>query len=199
MRIARRWTEQDLQALAQRQYGLASTPAPPLSPEAAQVRLAKIRATRRKLEAVFEQHLTWTGMRPVFDTQVQLIPGKRWKFDYFARDYRLAVEIHGGTHSEGRHVRGEGFHNDRTKINAAQEMGINVLEFTGAMLEDGSAIAQTERMLKARGWTKQSGVIYDTPTTREAGVSSIHPPSDAAAAGGVDGGSAQTNEEEEGA
>jgi very-short-patch-repair endonuclease len=155
MRLARRWTHEDLQALTQRQYGLVSVPPPPLSAEARLMRLAKIRAVRRKLEAVFEQHLTWTGMRSAFDTQVLFHAQRKWKLDYFARAYQLAVELHGGTHSEGRHVRGEGFHNDREKINAAIELGITVLEFTGAMLEDGTAISQTERMLKARGWKRE--------------------------------------------
>lgn len=154
MRTARRWTDSDLQALAQRQYGLTRIPAPPLSPGAAEIRLAKIRATRRKLEAVFEQQLTWTGMRSAFEAQVEFYPGRKWRFDYFAKDYLMAVELHGGTFTAGYHTRGQGFHNDREKANAASEMGITVLEFTGEMLDNGTAIAQTERMLKARGWIK---------------------------------------------
>lgn len=154
MRVARRWTEQDIQALAQRQYGLVSAPAPPLSPEAAAMRLAKIRATRRKLEAVFEQHLTWKGMRPVFEAQYRFAPPRLWRLDYFAAAYSLGVEIHGGVFSAGRHATGTGFTGDRVKINAASELGITVLEFTGAMLSDGTAIAQTERVLRSRGWTQ---------------------------------------------
>lgn len=148
----RRWTDRDLDALTQRQYGLVSAPAAPLSAEAEQIRLARLRATRRKLEAVFEQHLTWTGMRSVFETQVQFHPTRRWRLDYYAAQYKLAVEIHGGVFSAGRHTTGVGFTEDRIKINAAHEMGITVLEFTGAMLQDGTAIAQTQRVLEGRGW-----------------------------------------------
>lgn len=149
---ARRWTEVDLRALAQREYGLVSVPPPPLSAEAAQMRLAKIRATHRKLEAVFEQHLTWSGMRAAFESQVKFHAQRKWRLDYFAASYALAIELHGGTFSAGHHTRGVGFQGDREKINAASEQGITVLEFTGAMLENGTAIGQTERLLRSRGW-----------------------------------------------
>lgn len=140
--------------MAQRQYGLVSAPPPPLSPEAAAMRLARIRVTRRKLEALFEQHLVWTGMRSLFETQVKFHPERQWRLDFFARDYQLAVELHGGIHTQGRHVRGEGFAGDRAKVNAAIEMGIAVLEFTKEMLENGIAIKQTEWCLAARGWMR---------------------------------------------
>ena len=154
VRSARRWTQEDLQMLTQRQYGLASAPPVPMSPEAVEIRLAKIRATRAKLESLFEQHLTWTGMRAVFEKHVKFHPERRWELDYYAHQFSLGIEIHGGTHSQGKHVRGEGFDSDRRKANAAQEMGITMLEFTAAMLNDGTAIAQTERVLRTRGWER---------------------------------------------
>lgn len=154
MRPTRRWTESDLQSLDQRQYGLVSAPPVPLSPEAAEIRLAKIRAMRHKLEALFEQHLTWMGMRAVFEKHVRFYPKRRWELDYLAAPLKLGVEIHGGVFSAGRHTTGTGFTMDRAKMNAAAEMGITVLEFTGAMLQDGSAIAQTERVLRGRGWSR---------------------------------------------
>lgn len=150
----RRWTERDLEHLTQQQYGFVHVPPPPLSPEAAQIRLAKIRATRNKLESLFEQHLTWTGMRAVFEKHVRFHAVRKWEMDYLAAPFKLGIEIHGGVFSAGRHTTGTGFENDRCKMNAAHELGITVLEFTGAMLEDGSAIAQTERVLKSRGWER---------------------------------------------
>ncbi len=150
----RRWTDEDIQALAHRQYGLTSTPPPPLSPEATAIRLAKLRAMRNKLESVFEQHLTWSGMRALFDKHVRFHPVRKWELDYFAQTFKLGVEIHGGIFSAGRHTTGTGFENDRCKMNAAHELGITVLEFTGSMLIDGTAIAQTERVLKSRGWER---------------------------------------------
>lgn len=154
MTPARRWTQSDLDALTHRQYGFVSTPPAPLSPEAAAQRLAGIRAIHRKLEAVFEQHLTWTGMRDLFESQVKFHPRRRWRLDYLARPYQLGIEIHGGIFSAGRHTTGKGFTQDRIKLNAAAEMGITVLEFTSDTLADGTAIAQTERMLTQRGWKR---------------------------------------------
>lgn len=156
MRIARRWTEEDLQAIDQRAYGFVHIAPPALSKESAEQLLAKRRATRRKLEALFEQYLTWSGMRAVFETQVRFHPTRQWQLDFYAEQYRLAVELHGGVFSSGRHVTGTGFTEDRTKINAAHELGITVLEFTSAMLSDGTAIAQTERLLMARGWSRST-------------------------------------------
>lgn len=156
MRATRRWTEKDLAHLDERAYGLLSVRAAPPTPseEARYLQLEQRRATANKLEALFAQHLTWSGMRPAFEAHALFHPTRKWTFDFYARPLALAIEIHGGTHMQGKHVRGEGFHNDRTKINAALEMGIHVLEFTAAMLEDGTAIAQTERMLVARGWSR---------------------------------------------
>jgi len=37
---------------------------------------------------------------------------------------------------------------DYEKYNAAQEMGINVLLYTGEQVKDGSAITQIERIFK---------------------------------------------------
>lgn len=157
MRVAgRRWTEKELAHLDERAYGLLSTRVAPMSAEAAALLLEQRRATSRKLEMLFAQHLTWSGMRSAFEAHAHFHPTRKWAFDFYARPLALAIEIHGGTHMQGKHVRGEGFHSDRTKINAAQEMGITVLEFTSAMLEDGTAIAQTERMLTARGWSRST-------------------------------------------
>jgi very-short-patch-repair endonuclease len=149
---SRRWTQSDVDALTHRQYGLVSTPPPALSPEAAAQRLARIRVTRRKLEALFEQHLTWTGLRHLFESQVKFHPERKWRLDYLCREFQLGVEIHGGVFSAGRHTTGQGFTQDRAKSNAAAELGITLLEFTGEMLSDGSAISQTERLLVQRGW-----------------------------------------------
>lgn len=151
MRSARRWTEKDLEQLNLRAAGFKAAEPDPIEVYLAQERR---KAEHAKLEALFVQHLTWSGMMDVFERQFEFHPERKWRFDFYARQYLLAVECHGGTYSSGHHVRGAGFENDRTKANAAAELGITVLEFTKAMLTDGTAIRQTERMLIARGWEK---------------------------------------------
>jgi very-short-patch-repair endonuclease len=151
---ARRWTQADLDSLDQRQRGHVSVPPPVLIPEARAIQQAKTRALHQKLEMLFAQHLTWTGMRSLFETQYRFDAKRKWRLDFYCVRFRLGVEIHGGTHSGGYHTRGVGFNNDREKLNAAAEQGITVLEFTAQMLSDGTAIAQTQRVLEARGWVK---------------------------------------------
>ncbi len=83
------------------------------------------------------------------------IPGvpHAWRYDKVFQQVRVIVEIHGGEWSGGRHVRGYGFSEDRTKMNAAAELGWIVLEFTGTMLRNDPAgcIEQLVRVLRMRG------------------------------------------------
>lgn len=59
----------------------------------------------------------------------------------------VAVEIHGGVFSRGRHVRGLGFVKDMEKENAMTELGLKVLKFTPQQVRTGEALAQIERCL----------------------------------------------------
>ena len=59
-------------------------------------------------------------------------PERRWRFDFAWPDKLVAVEVHGGVHRGGRHVRGTGFLNDREKMNEALVRGWKVLEVTTA-------------------------------------------------------------------
>lgn len=72
---------------------------------------------------------------------------RRWRLDLAWPDLLIAVEVHGGVYSRGRHTRGKGFTNDREKINAATEAGFSVYEFTTEHVESGAAIRQLERVL----------------------------------------------------
>lgn len=74
-------------------------------------------------------------------------PKRMWRFDVCWPEYKLAVEIHGGVYSQGRHTRGTGFTKDREKINAAVELGWRVLEYSTQQVESGEAIKQIERIL----------------------------------------------------
>lgn len=75
-------------------------------------------------------------------------PPRRWKFDYAWPAARIALEIEGGTWTEGRHVRGRGYEGDCEKYNEAALLGWCVLRVTSAMLRDGRALALLERALR---------------------------------------------------
>lgn len=57
-------------------------------------------------------------------------PIRKWRLDYAWEDLKIAIEVHGGNHSNGRHVRGNGFAEDRIKMNHAQLLGWIVIEIT---------------------------------------------------------------------
>ncbi|MDF2414514.1 hypothetical protein [Aeromonas sp. 1HA1] len=63
-------------------------------------------------------------------TELLFHPKRKWRFDYAWEEQMIAVEIHGGIHSGGRHTRGKGFVEDRTKMNEAALLGWTVLEVT---------------------------------------------------------------------
>jgi len=86
-----------------------------------------------ELERAFETR--WKQLAPA-DVRDKLVPEHRfhpmrkWRFDFVIPEAMVAIELHGGTYSQGRHVRGIGFKKDREKINAAIELGWVVLEYT---------------------------------------------------------------------
>lgn len=69
-----------------------------------------------------------------------IIPGRKWRFDFTWPDRMIAVEVQGGTWSRGRHTRGAGYENDCEKLNAAAADGWTVLYATTQMVEDGRAL-----------------------------------------------------------
>ena len=81
--------------------------------------------------------------------EVELIPERKFRFDFYFREKDLAVEIEGGTSfGKSRHSRGEGFINDCRKYNAAALAGIKLLRFTTAMVESGEAIDTVRSILR---------------------------------------------------
>jgi hypothetical protein len=74
----------------------------------------------------FALWLSCGGERPV--EQHRFHPSRKWRLDFAWVDDLVAVEIHGGRWSGGRHVRGDGFADDRAKMNAALSLGWAVFE-----------------------------------------------------------------------
>ena len=70
-------------------------------------------------------------------TELLFHPKRKWRFDYAWEEQKLALEVHGGIHSGGRHTRGRGFVEDRTKMNEATLLGWTVLEVTPEHIKSG--------------------------------------------------------------
>lgn len=60
---------------------------------------------------------------------------RKWRFDYAHLASKVAIELHGGIYSGGRHTRGRGFANDREKMNAAQADGWRVFELATGQIQ----------------------------------------------------------------
>ena len=70
-------------------------------------------------------------------TELVFHPKRKWRLDYAWPTRMIAVEIHGGIHSGGRHTRGKGFVEDRAKMNEAALLGWTVIEATPEHIQSG--------------------------------------------------------------
>ena len=70
-------------------------------------------------------------------TELLFHPKRKWRFDYAWPTRMIALEVHGGIHSGGRHTRGRGFVEDRAKMNEAALLGWTVLEVTPEHIKSG--------------------------------------------------------------
>lgn len=86
------------------------------------------------LEAEFDS--LWESLYPNIDleTEVALIPNRRFRFDYAHPQSRVAIEINGGIWSIGKHSTGKGLMRDYEKLNLAQALGWVVFQLSGDMI-----------------------------------------------------------------
>jgi very-short-patch-repair endonuclease len=81
-------------------------------------------------------------------TEYQFSPDRGWRFDYAWLPQKVAVEIDGGTWTQGRHTRGPGVEEDCRKMAHALALGWWVLRVTTRQVESGEALAWLEVLLK---------------------------------------------------
>ncbi|QJT28400.1 hypothetical protein E4185_21780 [Aeromonas media] len=94
----------------------------------------------RKAQQVTSLHdkvLTQLVGLPDPATELLFHPKRKWRFDYAWEEQKLALEVHGGIHSGGRHTRGRGFVEDRAKMNEAALLGWTVIEATPEHIKNG--------------------------------------------------------------
>lgn len=105
-------------------------------------------------ECTLELHLRAHGLP--YAREVALVAGRKWRWDFVVGD--LAIEIHGGTWTRGRHSRGAGQRRDCAKQNATVRAGYRTLAYTTEMVLSGEAIADITALLKSGNEDdKQSG------------------------------------------
>ena len=85
---------------------------------------------------------------PSPEAEVLFHPTRKWRFDYAWPDQKIALEVHGATHNNGRHTRGKGYANDREKMNEAQLLGWIVIEVASENIPDVRAWIQRAMELR---------------------------------------------------
>jgi very-short-patch-repair endonuclease len=87
-------------------------------------------------ECAFALHCRAENLKPL--REYRFHPTRKWAFDFYFPELKLALEVEGGY--GGRHQRVGGFASDCAKYNAAAKMGILVLRYPTNMVMDGTAI-----------------------------------------------------------
>ena len=117
-------------------------------------RKADAAAKREKLVAKLELQLR-AAQLPEWKREYKFHPERGWRFDLawpqvgWSLSRKVAVEVHGGVYSNGRHTRGKGFVADREKMNEARLLGWTVLEVCDEHIESGQVLRWIRRALQA--------------------------------------------------
>lgn len=121
---------------------MSITPATTLAREQA-------RAKREGLELALYQQLRALGLTVGLHRQWRFHVSRAWRFDlcYPAPEAKLAIEVDGGTWSNGAHSRGAGIEKDCEKLAAAVILGWRVMRATTNQVKDGTAAFWIEKAL----------------------------------------------------
>ncbi len=93
------------------------------------------RPTGSELETLFLN--TWRSCDgPELEREVCCLPPRKWRSDFLHRPSKTCIEVDGGTFSQGRHTRGDGFQRDCEKQNAHVLADYHVFRLTKAMITD---------------------------------------------------------------
>lgn len=118
----------------------------------ADVKKLQAKAKRASLESLFFMQLKAVKLDDGCETQYKFNTERKWRFDFAwpNEDVKLAIEVDGGTHTGGRHVRGAGYAKDCEKSNTAAAMGWTLFRFTSDMIKSGKAILFVEDYLRTK-------------------------------------------------
>jgi len=102
--------------------------------------------SRSALEEALAIELKHMGLPP-FKREFRFHPERRWRFDFAWPEFKVAVEIEGGTWTGGRHNRPGGYAADCEKGNEAALLGWAVYRFTRDDVLSGKAAKVVEKAL----------------------------------------------------
>ncbi|MGJ3495795.1 hypothetical protein ACR9PT_14710 [Piscirickettsia salmonis] len=98
-------------------------------------------------ERAFKLHCRLEKIAPP-EQEYRFHKTRRWRFDFAWPSLKIAVEVEGGTYSQGRHTRGKGFEADCEKYNSAVEAGWQVFRYSTSQVNQYIAIRQVKRVLE---------------------------------------------------
>jgi hypothetical protein len=93
---------------------------------------------RSKIEEKFLALWEKTYPLTILDREIQLVPSRRFRFDFVHKPSRVAIEIQGGTYSSSpkAHGTGMGLDRDYEKYNLAQYHGYLVFQLSCKMINE---------------------------------------------------------------
>lgn len=102
------------------------------------------------LGSTLEQELLWQirmAKLPEPVTQLKVVQGRRFRFDFAWPDHKLAIEANGAVWTQGRHTRGAGAESDAEKLSLAVLEGWRVLVVCKRHIRSGQAVTWIEQAL----------------------------------------------------
>ena len=91
---------------------------------------------------------------PKPERQVALVPGRRFKHDFYWPQARIAVEVNGGLFlPRGAHSGGTGAERDYEKAALTLLQGVSTVFVSGRHVRQGTALAWIEALLRRSGAT----------------------------------------------
>jgi len=75
-----------------------------------------------------------------YEREYMFHPVRKWRFDFAFVEAMVALEIQGGTYTQGRHNRGVAMEGEYEKINEAAVLGWRVMFATAKMVMNGRAL-----------------------------------------------------------
>lgn len=116
------------------------------------------KADEDKADRAFLFQCKVMGLPPIFaqwrftNSKHPNTAARKWRCDFVFQDFKTMVEIDGGIWIKGAHGHPQDIIRNMTKGNDAILLGFMVLHFTPAEVQNGHALAFTEKVLKAKGW-----------------------------------------------
>ncbi|MBM7070892.1 hypothetical protein JQC92_02400 [Shewanella sp. 202IG2-18] len=121
-------------SLSAEQYRLLSGGNP--KPKATRTTADKASVKSQVIELKKKVALNLLGL-PDYEQEYKFHDIRRWRLDYAWPQIKVALEVHGGVHTNGRHNRGKGFTEDRVKMNTAALEGWLIIEATTEQVKNG--------------------------------------------------------------